>query len=190
MAPQDGSQFSQKRKLGELYEELFPRIYSYVSYRLGSVGQTEDVVSTVFLHAAEKYPQFRWHHNQSFNAWIFRIAKNAISDFHRKQHREELPIGIDALPEIVSHDAPIEEQMLVKERFKLLRELIGSLAPRAQEVITLRFFGALSNQEVASVLNIDQRSVSSYLSRGLRDLEEKYFQRTREQSLGEGRNED
>ncbi len=78
----------------------------------------------------------------------------------------------------------------MKEQFKMLRELIGTLAPRAQEVITLRFCGGLSNKEVALVLDIDQRSVSSYLSRGLRHLEEKYLQGTREQLEGEVRNED
>ncbi len=190
MASQHSPQLPVNRELGELYEELFPSVYSYVSYRVGDQAQTEDIVSIVFLQAAKKYSQFTWHHNQSFNAWIFKIARNAIWDFHRKQNAERFSIDIDAVPEIASQEAPIEGQILMKEQFKLLRELIGTLAPRAQEVIALRFFGGLSNKEVALVLDIDQRSVSSYLSRGLRDLEEKHIQRTRRQGEGEVHNEE
>jgi RNA polymerase sigma factor (sigma-70 family) len=70
----------------------------------------------------------------------------------------------------------------MRERFKLLREVISSLGPRAQEVITLRFFGELSNQEIAEVLGVEQRTVSSYLTRGLRDLEERYLLRIVDQT--------
>ena len=189
-AKEENSDLSQNQDLGDLYEELFPRVYSYVSYRVGNLHQTEDLVSKIFLHAAEKYTQFKWHHNQSFSAWIFKIAKNAISDFHRKHRKDRLPIGIDDLPEIASDETHIEERMSMKEKFRLLQELIGSLAPRAREVITLRFFGGLSNQEIASVLNVDQRTVSSYLSRGLRDLEQKYLHRMRYPNPGERRDDD
>lgn len=189
MARLEGSDFPDRRELGKLYEELFPRMFSYVSYRIGNETQTEDLVSLIFLRVAENFSKFTWHHKQSFNAWAFKIAQNTISDFHRKHATEQLPIEIDSLPEIASQEAPIEQQLLMKEHFKLLQELITYLTPRAQEVITLRFFGGLSNWEVASVLNIDQRSVSSYLSRGLRALEEKYVQRTGEQKEGELRNE-
>jgi RNA polymerase sigma-70 factor (ECF subfamily) len=169
------SDLSEKKDLGELYEALLPRVFSYVSYRVENLSETEDLVSKVFLHAAEKYAEFKWHHNQSFSAWIFKIAQNAIADFHRRRDRSRTPIGLDDLPEFASDEAPIEDSLAMKERFRLLRQLIGSLGPRAQEVITLRFFGGLSNQEIASVLNVDQRTVSAYLSRGLRELEARYL---------------
>ena len=178
--------FSHNEDLGELYEEFFPKVFSYVSYRVGSVHQTEEIVSIVFLRAAESYPRFRWQHDQSFSAWVFRITQNAISDFHRKGQAQRTSLSLDDLPEIASDETPIEQKLFMKERFKLLREVISSLAPRAQEVITLRFFGELSNQEIAEVLGVEQRTVSGYLTRGLRDLEARYLLRivdqTREES--------
>ncbi len=183
------SDLSQSQDLGELYEELFPRVYAYVSYRVGNLHQTEDLVSKVFLRATEKYPDFQWRHSHSFNSWIFKIAQNAIVDFYRSQTNDPTSLGIDDLPEIAAEVGNVEKQILAKERFKLLQELICSLNPRAQEVITLRFFGGLSNQEIASILELNERTVSSYLSRGLRDLDEKYRLRTAYVGV-EGRDDD
>lgn len=175
---------------GDLYEEFFPRVFSYVSYRDGSVQETEDIVSQVFLRAAEAYPRFEWRHQRSFHAWIFRIAQNALSDFYRSGNPQRTALPLDDLPEIASDQASAEEKLLMKERFVLLRELIGSLSPRAAEVITLRFFGELSNQEIAAVLDIQPRTVSSYLARGLRDLEEKVLRHQAVQTREEPRHGD
>jgi len=113
-------------------------------------------------------------------------ATRDLDDFHRKGQAQRTSLSLDDLPEIASDETPIEQKLFMKERFKLLREVISSLAPRAQEVITLRFFGELSNQEIAEVLGVEQRTVSGYLTRGLRDLEARYLLRivdqTREES--------
>lgn len=167
--------FSHDDDFAKLHEEFFPKVYSYVSYRIGNVRETEDIVSKVFLRAVEAYGRFERKHEHSFGAWIFRIARNAILDFHRQGRTRELSLAIDNLPDIATAETPVEEQLSMKERFRLLRELIDSLSPRTAEVITLRFYGDLSNQEIAEVLEIAPRTVSSYLARGLRNLEERYI---------------
>jgi RNA polymerase sigma factor (sigma-70 family) len=52
--------------------------------------------------------------------------------------------------------------------------MIAKLSPRRRDIVTLRFFGGLRNQEIAAVLKLDERSVASHLSRALEDLRRQY----------------
>jgi hypothetical protein len=86
-------------------------------------------------------------------------------------HAEDL---VEALPEIVdAHDLP-EEAYMRQEELHYLRRIIGTLAPRQQEIITLRFFADLRNQEIADILGLDAPTVTAYLSRGLAELQRRY----------------
>lgn len=61
-----------------------------------------------------------------------------------------------------------------KELLARLRRLIGTLSPRQQEIVTLRFFGGLRNKEIAAILDLDERTVAAHLCRGVRKLKTRY----------------
>lgn len=85
--------------LGRLYDHYFPKLYAYVSYRVGRARDAEDLVAETFLKVAREIKDFEWQHKGSFAAWLFRIAHNLISNFHRQNQRwESLPL--EALPEL------------------------------------------------------------------------------------------
>jgi RNA polymerase sigma factor (sigma-70 family) len=77
-----------------------------------------------------------------------------------------------------------EEALTQRETFRHMRALLETLSPRRQEVITLRFFGGLRNKEIAHVLDLDERTIASHLSRGLEDLREKMTTETSAWVLG------
>jgi DNA-directed RNA polymerase specialized sigma24 family protein len=52
---------------------------------------------------------------------------------------------------------------------------------RRREIVALRYFGGLRNQEIAAVLGLGERTVAAHLSRALRDLHAAY-QRIEEES--------
>jgi RNA polymerase sigma-70 factor, ECF subfamily len=164
------------RALEHLYNLYFPRIYAYVYARLGSVQDCEDVVADTFLKAVTGIKQFRWRHEGSFAAWLFRIAHNAVTDYRRRARARGDPLPLNSLLEIHSGTTLPEDVALQKERFARLHRLIAALSPRRQEVITLRFLGELSNIEIAAVLELDERTVASHLCRGLRDLHERWLE--------------
>lgn len=162
-----------------LYNHYFPRLYAYISYRVGRVPDSEDLVAETFLHAIEALNDFEWQHQASFAAWIFRIAHNLVSDWYkRKQNSNYLvPLPLDDLPEIVANELLPDEIFLRKEQFNYLYQQLANIAPRRQEVIMLKFFGGLRNQEIARVLNLDERTVAVHLRRGLLDLSRRFENR-------------
>lgn len=158
----------------ELYNYYFPRVYAYVSYRVGRVQDTEDLVADTFLKVIERLDEFQWRGESSFAAWLFRIAHNLVSDFYRRGRGPEESVPLEELPELASSTLLPADAVLQKEKFAYLRRLIGTLSPRRQEIITLKFFGGLRNKEIAVLLELDERTVASHLCRGLEDLHRKY----------------
>ncbi len=158
----------------ELYNHYFPKVYAYVSYRVGRVKDAEDLAAETFLKMVEGWGGFAWRGEGSFAAWLFRIARNLVSDFYRRGQRTEEAISLDELPELRASALLPDDAVLQKEKFAYLRRLIGALSPRRQEVITLKFFGGLRNEEIAALLKLDERTVASHLCRGLEDLHRRY----------------
>jgi len=165
LAAQAGNQ----DKFGKLYDALLPGLYGYVRARMFSDAEAEDVVSEVILTVVKKLRDFRWRHPGSFRAWVFQIARRELVDFYRQNsHTSETLDEHDSLPDLLAQP---ETLFSARETRTNLLSQIGQLSPRKQEVITLRYFGGLHNQEIAAVLDIDERTVSSYLSRALDELQ-------------------
>lgn len=158
----------------ELYNYYFPRVYAYVSYRVGRVQDTEDLVADTFLKVVERLDKFQWRGEGSFAAWLFRIAHNLVSDFYRRGRGPEESVPLEELPELASSTLLPADAVLQKEKFAYLRRLIGTLSPRRQEIITLKFFGGLRNKEIAALLGLNERTVASHLCRGVKDLHRQY----------------
>ena len=152
----------------ELYRMYFPRVYRYVAYRLSSVSEVEDIVSEVFLRSIEKIRSFRYQGPGSFAAWLFAIAHNLVIDSHRRKWRSM--VKLDDANKLDDISLPPDLIAVRNEESRQLYQALRTLSKRRQEVIGLRFFGGLRNQEIALVLGIGERAVASHLSRGLRDL--------------------
>ena len=160
----------------DLYRLFLPGVYAYVAYRVGRVHDAEDLTGETFLRVIEHLQSFQWRGAHSFSAWVFRIAHNVVQDFHRTHGQVHMPLNADDLPLLHAHALQPEDDVLRKEQFAQLRRLIGTLSPRRQEVITLKFFSGLRNNEIADVLALDERTVAAHLCRGLEDLHRKFAQ--------------
>lgn len=158
-----------------LYRHYFPRVFAYVAYRVPTRQDAEDLTSEIFLKVVESIDRFEYRGEGTFAAWVFRIAHNTVKQFYRFDEKWDVTM-LDSLPDLQSPDLLPDEALTRKERFTHLKSLIGTLAPRRREIVTLRFFGGLRNQDIASILGLDERTVASHLCRALEDLQQKYQQ--------------
>ncbi len=164
----------------QLYQSYFPRVYGYVAYRVGRVQDAEDLVSAIFLNVFEAIAKFEWRHNNSFAAWLFRIAHNHVSNFHRDNRSATISLSLNDIPDIPGSALLPLDIVERKELFAEFLGLIQELPPRRREVITLKYFGGLQNREIAHVLGLDERTIASNLSRALDDLHRKYLNAMRQ----------
>ena len=90
-------------------------------------------------------------------AWLYRIARNLCYDQLRKSKRER------SLSETPAH---------FDGRFEYI-ELISSLSPMEQEIVTLKIVGGLSHKEIGSVLGITASAAQKRYERAISALRNK-----------------
>lgn len=172
----------------QLYECYFQRVYGYVASRIGHPADAEDVVSEVFLRVIQNLAQLRGRYPPSFAAWLFVIARNAAVDHYRRKAQTERIIPFDSAPPIMA-DLDPDASLIHSENAAQLRGLIAGLPERKREIIMLRYYGGLRNQEIATVLQIGEKTVAAYLSRALDELHQAYTalkSESEQQEVGHG----
>jgi RNA polymerase sigma-70 factor (ECF subfamily) len=151
----------------ELYEHYFSRIYGYVASRINNQQDTEDVVSEVFLRVIRNLGALRNQRPTSFAAWLFAVARNAITDHYRRKEHTESVIPFDSPSSLIALALHPDTNLIGSEEAAQLRDLIATLPERKREVVMLKYYGGLRNQEIAVVLQIGEKTVAAYLSRAL-----------------------
>ena len=157
----DGEAFAQ------LYEEYFDKIYRYLYLRLGEQAEVEDLAQEVFIKALEAIGSYRWR-NLPFASWLFRIARNQMIDHLRKGGKVEKMPWDDNIAYVEGpNPAFVAEQRLEIEE---LRDNIEKLSPAQRAVISLRFGGELSLNEVAKALGKSPGTVKALQHSGVAAL--------------------
>ncbi len=158
-----------------LYERYFPKIYAYIFRRLGNREQTEDVVSVTFEKVFLHLEKFKPGGSGTFQAWIYRIATNAVIDHVRKE-KHTISMAPEDLPEEIhpTNGLDATHEMIKLEDSESVQRAIKKLPDRYQEIIQLKYFSELSNIEVGEVLNISPNNAGVLLSRALKKFHECY----------------
>jgi len=157
---------------GLLYTRYAGRVYRYVLSRTGSREEAADLTQLTFARAFNSLPRYR-PGRAPFVAWLFRIARNAVTDAHR---RRRATVSFDGLPEfLVAADGLSPEALLEKrERLERLRGLLGRIDPAKRELLALRFGSGLSAREIAPIVGKSEAAVKKQLTRTIATLKEYY----------------
>lgn len=148
------------RRFAELYERNFSRVYAYVSKRVASREEAEDITSEVFHQALAKIGEFEWR-GAPFAAWLFRMAANAVTDRFRRSRRESKELVTDPADEKTAQDI---------ERRAVLFELVESLPADQRRVVMLRFVEQKKIREIARELGRTEGAVKQLQFRALENL--------------------
>jgi RNA polymerase sigma-70 factor (ECF subfamily) len=154
--------------LEELYLLHFDRIYGYLHVTVGNRHDAEDLTTQTFLKMIQSIGGFKWQ-SAPFSAWLFRIAHNLAMD-HFRSHRRWQPEA--EVPEPVGPPLDTAEEGAFESigRASML-EMIESLSPDQQQVLTLKFVFDFSNAEAATILGKTEGAVKSLQHRALASLQ-------------------
>jgi len=142
-------------------------IYNAAFWIVRSADDARDIAQSVFLRVAERLDEFDGSHK--FFSWIYRIAVNeSLNLLRRNGHEEPLDDEID-LPG--GSDDP-ESQARDAERSRHIQRALLTMSAMDRTVIVLRHFSECSYQEIARVLDVDEKTVKSRLFEARRRLRE------------------
>jgi RNA polymerase sigma-70 factor, ECF subfamily len=148
-----------------LYRRYVGRVYAFAFYELGDHHDAEDATERTFLSALAAIPRYR-ETGATFRAWLFRIARNAVSNARRSRRRgrtEPLPPDLHAV-------APDSDPAGLVARAEEMRRVLGALKKLPDErrqVILLRFVDGLTAAEIGVVLERSPGAARVLLHRAL-----------------------
>jgi RNA polymerase sigma-70 factor (ECF subfamily) len=162
-----------------LFKLYYQPIFGYIIRRTGDFDDTADIAADTFLKAFRHIHNFRYS-GISVKVWLYRIATNEINLYFRNKLRHN-----SIFDRIITEDRIIFNNYLADDRkeieiefqkhdqfLSVLKEL-KTLPIRYQEVIALKYFEGKENKEIVQILNINEGTLKSLLSRGLEKLRKK-----------------
>jgi RNA polymerase sigma factor (sigma-70 family) len=147
-----------------LYRAARDDLYAYVSTLLRDPMSAEDVTALAFERAYRRRRLFDPRRGTE-RAWLFGIARNAALDELRKRKRTAALATEPADAEPAAADTADDVV-----RRSTVRAALDSLPPREREMVALKFFGGLTNQELAKVLGVSESNVGTMLHRTMQKL--------------------
>jgi RNA polymerase sigma-70 factor (ECF subfamily) len=145
-----------------------------------------DVVQEVLIEANRRLQDYLKAPNMPFSLWLRHIAKDHIIDAHRRHHQaqkrgvdREQPIhrpawgdhsSLELAGQLLDQDLTPASAAIQHEMQRRLREAITQLDEDDREVILMRHYEMLANQEVAVALGLTEAAASMRYLRAVRKL--------------------
>lgn len=142
--------------LGQLWDELTPKLYGYLVNTLRDPTLAEDILQSTWLRAMEALPKFQ-QRGVGFGAWLFAIARNECRMHWRKTNRE-----VPFEPEIHDRAADTQSHSTID-----VERMLAALSEEDREIIRLRYIADLPINDIARILNINFIAARVRLHRAL-----------------------
>lgn len=139
-----------------LFEHHAPRIKAFLIRSGMSPGAAEDCMQDAMVTLWRKAHLFD-PARATATAWLFAVARNRRIDLVRRARRpepEELPWGMDAVPE---PDAAVALQQDARR----LAQAVAQLPPAQRALVERAFYGDLSHSEIAAETGLPLGTIKS-----------------------------
>lgn len=177
-----------ENKIAEVFSQYEEKLQRMVRFRLdrrlyGRVD-TADVMQDVWMEASRRIEDYTSNPAVPFFIWARQIAWQIVIDLHRRhlgaQKRnvsQEVSLAKSGVGTSISIAAQLvgdltspSQAAIREERLVQLRAALESMDEIDREVLALRHFEELSNNEVAEVLGLQKTAASNRYVRALKRL--------------------
>lgn len=121
----------QNRRIAQTLQREQTRLRSFIRARVGDLDEAEDILQDVFCELVEATRLMKPIEHVS--AWLFRVARNRITDLFRKRRREasiDAPVAVSAQGAVLFEDllpSPEAGPETAYARTVLVEELTAAL---------------------------------------------------------------
>lgn len=159
-----------KKNFDKIYQKYYNLVLNYIRNRISNKAIGEDLASEVFEKALKAIDDFKWQ-GVSLSAWIFRIARNLLTDYYRKVGRVGENISLTEI-ENLFEDVEANQYLdfIRDEEDMALYDAIREFKEKDQYLIYYKFFEDLRNKGIARVTGLSESNVGTRLYRIRRKL--------------------
>jgi RNA polymerase sigma factor (sigma-70 family) len=161
------AQQGDKEAFGKLYKHYFPRVYRYCRANIYRDDLAADICQETFMKVWKALPTFRFTESGTFQAYVYRIARNIIIDLSRKKKE----FSLEFYQEIETED-DLVEKLARKENIDKVKRVLAKLNEKDRQIVILRYFEEMSHKEMAAILGIREGALRVRTIRLLKKLKE------------------
>ncbi len=159
-----------KKAAGILYDRYHKNIYGYFVKMTRNREISRDLTQNVFLRII-KYSR-SWKEDKTFRFWLFRIARNILTDYYRDS--KLLYTSEDDLALVIADNKDSAKALELKESHEILIESMGKLPLAYREVIELYNFQGFTYREIAQATSSTEGAVRVKAFRAIQKLKQIY----------------
>lgn len=178
--------------LHDLLNVYFAKLVVIASYRmhprLASRVDPQDVVQDAFVDATRRFTNGQRDSRIPIFIWLRLLTVQRVAEIHRRhfgtQSRDagrEVSIFYGPTPhstsavlaaQLIGKDTSPSQAYVKSESKRLLEQKLNEMDPKDRQVLELRYFEQLSNQETARILDMTETATSSRFVRALQKLKQ------------------
>lgn len=156
-----------EQKFISVYHSYVSKIYQYVYLRTGmNKALAEDITQDIFVDVYRGMSGFKGLSSE--RTWVFKIARNKLNDFYRKQYspKFEMVEIDDYMAEYLEDPSQDIQELLIKsfEREKV-RACLNGLPEQYRIVLVLKYIDEKTVKEIASIVEKSPKAIESILQR-------------------------
>ncbi len=161
-----------QHEFARLYDRFVDSVYRFVRWKVATDQDAEDIVSETFMAVAAKIKEYDTTRDQKVTTWIFAIAQYKFLDYMRKVYKErEVEWPMDEF-----HDPSYEDDFAIlltnTQMYESIITAAKWLSEKQSTVFFLRYVEWLQNKEIATICEIEEKTVSSTLSHALKKIKQ------------------
>jgi RNA polymerase sigma factor (sigma-70 family) len=157
--------------MNEIYENRHRTLFRFFFRLTNRQAAAEDLVHEVFLRMIRYRHTYRTEEETAgaFEAWMYRIARNALADQARK-HRHEVAAGESELESLPSARPTPFEATAKRQDLALLHRALRELPEDKRELLVLARFQGLSYERIGGILGCESGTVKGRVFRAMKEL--------------------
>ncbi|MDO8648759.1 MAG: sigma-70 family RNA polymerase sigma factor [Candidatus Peregrinibacteria bacterium] len=148
-----------------LYRTYITPIYRFIYRRTLTKEVAEDLTSVTFIKALEGIRSYS-PRKGAFAAWLYRIARNTVTDHYRTQRPQ---VDIEDVWDL-SSDENVPTTVENRLQYEKIREALRDLDPQKRDIILMRLWDGLSYREIAEITGKSEDNCKMIFSRTLAQL--------------------
>lgn len=157
-----------KEAFGELYDFYAPKIFRFIRLKVGSQALTEDLVSESFLRIWEYLQKEGVEVKESFQALLYKIARNLIVDHYKRKSTGEILMD-DDFREFLERK-PAKDEIKSKEQASEIHSALINMKEEYQNVVIWYYIDELSVEEISNIMDKSQGAIRVLIHRALNSL--------------------
>jgi len=165
--------------MSDIYERRHRSLFRFFFRLTGRQTAAEDLVHEVFLR------MIRYRHTyqsgDGFEAWMYRIARNAFAD-QLKKHRLETPAADGDFDGIDSGRPSAFDAVSKRQELALLHRALRELPEDKRELIVLSRFQGLSYEKIGQIVGAETGTVRVRVFRAVKEMGKIYSDLQREKA--------